>query len=294
MRLFAVGDIHGCATALNTLLAAIDPRPGDCVVTLGDYVNKGPDSKAVLDSLVRLSREGILVPLLGNHEIKFLIARRLGRAIVNGEVLVDQQTLTSYGAADGGTDHLSVGGNPNVRDDPAVDSPLTHVPDSHWHLLQHQGLRWFATEKYIFLHGTLSPHRPLLQQPDQAIFWDKLQRPQPHPSGKILICGHTPQRSGHPLNLGHTICLDTAACEGHWLTCLEVNSGTLWQANQAGHLRQSHLQDYGPFPLTFPRPPVRAEGQPQLPTGPVPAWPTAPVPALVEARPSPSVSRVSI
>jgi serine/threonine protein phosphatase 1 len=98
MRLFAVGDIHGCATALTTLLAAIDPRPGDCIVTLGDYINKGPDSKAVLDSLVRLSREGMLVPLLGNHELKFLIARRLGRAVVNGEILVDRQTLTSYRA----------------------------------------------------------------------------------------------------------------------------------------------------------------------------------------------------
>lgn len=294
MRLFAVGDIHGCATAFDTLLAAIHPRPGDCIVTLGDYINKGPDSKAVLDTLVHLSKAGILVPLLGNHELRFLIARRLGKAIFNGETLVDQQTLTSYGAMNEGQAPLPVDGNPEASGHPAADSALVHVPDSHWQLLQREGLRWFSTEQYIFLHGTLSPHQPLLQQPDRAIFWDKLQQPQPHPSGKVLICGHTPQRSGYPLNLGHTICLDTAACEGHWLTCLEVNSGTLWQANQSGCLRQSHLQDYGPFPLMFPRPPVRAEGQPKLPTGPVPAWPTPSVPALVEAYPSRSASIPSI
>lgn len=270
MRLFAVGDIHGCSTALDTLLSAISPRPGDCIVTLGDYINKGPDSRAVLDCLVRLSRAGILVPLLGNHELKFLIARRLGKAVVNGEVLVDQHTLASYGADP--LNHARAYGNGHLEG--RSEAALAHVPESHWHLLQRQGLRWFTTEKYIFLHGTLAPHQPLLQQPDRAIFWDKLQQPQPHPSGKVLICGHTPQRSGDPLNLGHTLCLDTAACEGHWLTCLEVNSGTILQANQEGYLRQSHIQDYGPFPLTFPRPQPLAEGHATLPTGPVPAWPT--------------------
>ena len=261
MRLFAVGDIHGCATALDTLLAAISPRPSDRIVTLGDYINKGPDSKAVLDRLLELSRWGLLIPLLGNHELKLLIAGRFGQATVNGEVFVDRHTLASYAGLS--ADALT------------PPSDLKLIPESHWHLLKNQGLRWFATEKHIFLHGTLSSQKTLLNQPDRAIFWDKLDQPQPHSSGKILVCGHTPQRSGYPLNLGHTICLDTAACEGQWLTCLEVLSGDIWQTNQQGQLRRSHLQDYGPIPPTFPHLAKMDSGH-QLPAGFVPAWPTMP------------------
>lgn len=269
MRLFAVGDIHGCATALDTLLAAIAPRPSDRIITLGDYINKGPNSKAVLDRLLELSRWGLLIPLLGNHELKLLIAGRFGQAMVNGEVFVDQATLASYAGASSGAP-LDPSNLP--RDINSYD--LKMIPESHWNFLTNQCLRWFTTEKHIFLHGTLSSHKPLLNQPDRAIFWDKLDQPQPHPSGKILVCGHTPQRSGYPLNLGHTLCLDTAVCEGQWLTCLEVNSGDIWQANQQGHLRRSHLQDYGPIPPTFPH---RAQIDPleRLPAGSVPPWPTA-------------------
>ncbi len=57
-------------------------------------------------------------------------------------------------------------------------------------------------------------------------------------------CGHTPQLSGRPLNLGYGICLDTNACRGGSLTCMEVNSGTLWQADDLGQVERSHISDY--------------------------------------------------
>lgn len=279
MRLFVVGDIHGCATAFDTLLSAIALRPSDRMITLGDYINKGPDTKAVLDSLLRLSDWGVLIPLLGNHELKMLIAGRFGRAVVHGEVFVDLHTLASYA-------ELPPGAEVSPRD-------LSHIPDRHWQFLQHQCLRWFTTNHYIFSHGTLSPQMPLLKQPDRVIFWNKLDHPQPHPSGKVLVCGHTPQRSGYPLNLGHTLCLDTAACEGQWLTGLEITSGSIWQANQQGQLRRSHLQDYGAIPPTFPHtaPPI-APGETGLPAGPVPAWPTAATPACARVPARPDSARV--
>jgi serine/threonine protein phosphatase 1 len=59
-----------------------------------------------------------------------------------------------------------------------------------------------------------------------------------------MICGHTPQRDGKPVNLGYAICLDTAACEGQWLTGLEVTSGKVLQTNQQRQVRRSHIQDY--------------------------------------------------
>jgi len=54
-RIFAIGDIHGCSDALASLLQAINPRPDDTIIPLGDYVNRGMDSKGVLDTLIELS-----------------------------------------------------------------------------------------------------------------------------------------------------------------------------------------------------------------------------------------------
>src|SRR5918912_452221 len=67
-RTIAIGDIHGCSTALDALIEAIRPRPEDTIVTLGDYINRGPDSRGVLDRLIDLGRRCRLVPLRGNHE----------------------------------------------------------------------------------------------------------------------------------------------------------------------------------------------------------------------------------
>ena len=54
MRVLAIGDIHGCSGPLDDLLAFVQPTPDDLLVTLGDYVDRGPDSRGVLDRLVRL------------------------------------------------------------------------------------------------------------------------------------------------------------------------------------------------------------------------------------------------
>ena len=67
-RTIAIGDIHGCSVALAALLGVIEPCPDDLLVTLGDYINRGPDSRGVLDRLIKLSNQCRLVPLLGNHE----------------------------------------------------------------------------------------------------------------------------------------------------------------------------------------------------------------------------------
>lgn len=224
MRLLAIGDIHGCAAALETLLDHIELRPGDTVITLGDYINKGPDSRAVLDILIKLYNQDLLIPLTGNHELKLVEAKQKGRVQVGSKVLVDRKTLTSYG----------------IRS----SKDLSCIPEAHWQFMQSHCRKYVETEDYIFVHATLQPDKPLSKQSDRALFWDKLYNPKPHVSGKTVICGHTPQKDGKPLNLGHTIGIDTAAWQGRWLTCLDVRSGQVWQANQSGKIQASHIDDY--------------------------------------------------
>src|SRR5437868_5738931 len=80
LRYLAVGDIHGCFKALATLAAFVPFQSEDTVITLGDYVNRGPDSCAVLDWLIAYQKQGNLVALRGNHEIMMLRAREGGDA----------------------------------------------------------------------------------------------------------------------------------------------------------------------------------------------------------------------
>jgi serine/threonine protein phosphatase 1 len=61
--------------------------------------------------------------------------------------------------------------------------------------------------------------------------------PGPHESGKTVIVGHTSQKSGEILDLGHLVCIDTYCHGGSWLTALEVTTGQVWQANRNGELR---------------------------------------------------------
>src|SRR5262245_58246186 len=74
-RTIAIGDIHGCSLALDAILHAVVPRPEDVIVTLGDYINRGSDTRGVLEILIALAERCRLFPLLGNHEQKLLEAR---------------------------------------------------------------------------------------------------------------------------------------------------------------------------------------------------------------------------
>src|SRR5918998_722468 len=103
MRVLAIGDIHGCLHPFNDLLDWVKPDADDLVVTLGDYVDRGPDTRGVLDRLVGLKQSGMrLVCLRGNHEVMMLAARYGDRGDpANWLSVGGVQTLGSYGAAPG-------------------------------------------------------------------------------------------------------------------------------------------------------------------------------------------------
>lgn len=216
-RTIAIGDIHGCSRALETLLAAVNPGPSDTVVTLGDLIDRGPDTRGVIDRLIDLRSSGRLIPVLGNHEQMLLdvLAGRLDAfywLYCGGEAV-----LSSYG----------------------IVSP-SEIPDAHLTFLG-EGRNYFETETHFFTHASYDPVLPLGEQPEELLRWSSLRDriPGPHHSGKVAVVGHTAQRSGEVLDLGHLICLDTYCYGGRWLTAIDLDGSRLWQANQHGELRHA-------------------------------------------------------
>jgi serine/threonine protein phosphatase 1 len=221
-RTLAIGDIHGCARALDALLTAVNPRPEDLLITLGDHVNWGPDTRSVIARLIHLSAECNLISLRGNHEQMMLDARNSPRELALFRKLGGDATLRSYAAS-------------------GMHASLADVPDDHWRFLE-STREFYETETHFFVHATADPHLPLDSQPPAILFWGPFRDPSPHVSGKIMVCGHTPQDSGEPRNLGHAICIDTHAHAGGWLTCLDTRSGHLWQSTDSGEIREASLE----------------------------------------------------
>lgn len=230
MRLLAIGDIHGCLMAFDALLAAIGPTTDDWLVTLGDYVDRGPDSCGVMERLVELASGGRLIAVRGNHEEMMLDART--DPMIYGQWLQygGQNTLDSY------AQH-------------GFDGTLNGVPAAHWNFLENQCVDWFESPKHFFVHANIDPRRELANQPISVLRWQKFGDPPPHRSGKTMICGHTYQESGYPRNLGHAVCIDTFVYGDGWLTGLDVATGQFWQANQQGHSRTGSLADHLEKPL---------------------------------------------
>lgn len=96
-RTIAFGDIHGWSIALGQLLNAIRPTADDTIVTLGDYIDRGFDSRGVIDLLIELQQRCQLIPILGNHEEMMLAAREDRAKLVEWNEFGGIATLDSYG-----------------------------------------------------------------------------------------------------------------------------------------------------------------------------------------------------
>ena len=215
-RLIAIGDIHGCRNALVELLQHVAPTADDIVVTLGDYVDRGPDSAGVIEELIDLGTRTNLVPLLGNHEEMMLEVVRNNRPYHDWIRYGGLQTLESYGF-DGRLDFLS----------PAQNGFFDTLGD------------YFEYDNYFFTHAAYDPSLPYEEQSTDMLRWYSLTDgiPRPHPSGSTAVVGHTANRDGEILDVGHLICIDTYCYGGGWLTAIDVHNRQLWQVNEAGQLR---------------------------------------------------------
>lgn len=265
-RILTIGDIHGCAHHLQRLLDVIKPTHEDLIVTMGDYIDRGPDSKDVIDTLLALNQDQKIniVSLRGNHDAMLL--QCLDGATIEeyyppadgldeetGEVwkIVSRQppiqlwfgnqgfaTLKSYchpfsgqeerlGELNRNISHC----NPRLYQKTLRDLMAEIIPQEHRDFLELGCCDVLETDDFIFVHGGLCPDLPLADQPRFALHWTRFDKKwKPHVSGKKVVCGHTPQRDLLVHDLGHAVCLDTGAYMAKgFLSCMDVLSGQCWQ-----------------------------------------------------------------
>jgi serine/threonine protein phosphatase 1 len=225
-RIIAIGDVHGCLAALEAILDRVDLAADDTLVTLGDYVDRGPDSKGVIDALLAVAKKCRLIPILGNHEEMLL-------GVVDGKISPADWLRA------GGLATLESYGPPAGSADPAEPEPdMTAIPQAHIDFFR-SCRDYHETDTHLLLHANYDPALPLAQQEPATIRWRSLRAsvPGPHCSGKTAIVGHTPTRSGEIFDVGYLKGIDTYCYGGGWLTALDLASGEIWQADRDGALR---------------------------------------------------------
>lgn len=217
-RVLAIGDVHGCHVALAALLKALKIKSKDTVVFLGDAVDRGPSSRQVIENILSLRETCNVVFIKGNHEEMLCDA-------IAGRGLVEQW--------------LSFGGNATVD---SYGGSLENIPPEHIRLLVSELVPFWETDNEIFVHASLESDMSLVNQTAEFLRWKHLGGDEPpHVSGKRVICGHTSQTEGVPLVFDGWVCIDTYPHGGQWLTCLDVGSNKVVQANFRGDVRKFPL-----------------------------------------------------
>ena len=157
-RIITIGDIHGCLTALDTLLDTIAPAEDDLLIPLGDYVDRGPNSKGVIDRMLELETVCDLRPILGNHE-------QMMQSVLLGET--------------GPSDWLRYGGVATLESY-GFEGDLTVVPEAHRDYLD-RCIDYYETETHFFLHANYVSDVPLDQLDGEILRWVSLAMSMPGP-----------------------------------------------------------------------------------------------------------------
>ena len=210
-KIFVIGDIHGCISYLEDLMAMIEVDPGqDEIVFIGDYIDRGPDIKGVVEFILELKNKFKIICLIGNHERMFLDYYEYGH---NAELWF----------ANGGTSTVNSYGIIKTPEGKKLDIPPEHLR------FFRSLLPYYETENYIFVHAGLKPDVPLSEQKMIDLVWireDFIY--SQHNFGKLVIFGHTPQPT-EPYIDPYKIGIDTGAVYGGKLTCLELPAVKFYQ-----------------------------------------------------------------
>ncbi|MBI3989484.1 MAG: serine/threonine protein phosphatase [candidate division NC10 bacterium] len=197
--IYVIGDIHGCLEPLKQLMGMVNPGEGDQLIFLGDYIDRGPDPKGVVEYL--LSLKGNPVFLMGNHErmfLDYLEGRNRLLYLLNG----GGSTLRGYGDA-------------------------SMIPADHLRFFKSLRL-YYEAGHYLFVHAGLKPGLPLEDQGPEDLLWIRgefISYPGRYP--KTIVFGHMPMPE--VLMLPDRIGIDTGCVYGGKLTCLVLPSQELIQ-----------------------------------------------------------------
>jgi serine/threonine protein phosphatase 1 len=192
-RILAIGDIHGCSLRLKQLLDIIKVDPfADTLIFIGDYLDRGPDAREVINTLLDIKETcSNVICLRGNHEAMFLDFYLEGR---NEELFLYNggwSTLTSYGLA--------------LADARAG----TGFPESHLRFLNSLP-HFYEMGEYLFVHAGLRPGIPLAEQSPEDLLWIRYEFIESDwDFGRTVVFGHTP--FSEPLIDRNKIGIDTGA-----------------------------------------------------------------------------------
>jgi len=222
-RFLVVGDIHGCSEELSALLEYLhkveNVSADDLVVFVGDYVDRGPDSKGVIDRLVKFQLEfPSTIFLKGNHEdmlMDFLgFGGTMGHAyLMNGGA----DTLDSYGFS--------------ILETP--EEICQGVPKEHISFLLNLQ-SYCMLEDYVVAHAGVNPLRDIRAQLNEDLFWIRNEFiGNIHHFRKTIIFGHTPHQDVL-FHLPYKIGIDTGLCFGNMLTCVEPWEKKMYQVLAGG------------------------------------------------------------
>ncbi len=214
-RIYAIGDIHGCAEELDMLLDMIAEDAGDPsnaeLVFLGDYVDRGPDSKGVLDRLIMLQKKRAeSVFLKGNHEAIMLDFLSDPEDMYHWLDWGGEETLQSYGIS-------QILGRPPEE---LAAELKTKMPAAHKSFLNSLSLT-HAQGDYLFVHAGVRPGVDLADQQEEDLLWIRKRFHNASPKERpdfVVVHGHQPMK--RPLDAGWRIAVDTGACWSGQLTAV--------------------------------------------------------------------------
>lgn len=215
--LYAISDIHGCYKELCDVLNKLDLKPIDTIIFMGDYVDRGPDSKSVINKIIELQSYCNVIVLKGNHEVM----------MKSGFDKIEDQYVLGW-LQWGGKDTLYSYG---VSLAEFLEDSFEIPKDLQEHLDFLDALPLFyETDTHIFVHASPKLTTPLEEQSENNLIWRRPQKEDEklnytHVSNKIIVSGHTAQKSGVPLKLSDkNYLIDTGCFFTGVLTVLDVKA----------------------------------------------------------------------
>jgi serine/threonine protein phosphatase 1 len=221
-RIYAVGDVHGRDDVLVALFARIDedlkaqPAAKSIEIFIGDYIDRGPHSREVLDRLIARRRDHNMVFLKGNHEECALSVLGESGRLAEWKQMGGMSTLLSYGVVPPRSDDGS------QAQHEIASAFRDALPDDHYRFLQSLALS-FSCGDFFFAHAGVRPGIPLSQQSERDLLWirdDFLLHEEDF--GKVVVHGHTPTRE--PEVRPNRINIDTGAYATGRLTCIVLEA----------------------------------------------------------------------